>query len=77
MRINAHGAFCDDAQDSYCGFKIWRKIASKKLSDSAIEDLITKGSIKKLKGFKAKSGKSFDASLKVDKEAKKIVFDFS
>lgn len=73
MSINDHGAFC---KDESCGLKIWRKMASKKLPDGAINDLVIKGKTKKMKGFKGKSGKPFEASLKLDKEAKAVVFDF-
>jgi DNA topoisomerase-3 len=45
------------------------------LSDGQIADLLTKGKTAVIKGFKSKSGISFDAALKFD-ENYRVVFDF-
>lgn len=46
-----------------CKFSISKKIANKSLTAKNIKDLITKGETTKLKGFKSKAGKNFDATL--------------
>lgn len=62
--------------DKNCGFIIWKEIASKKLTDNQIKTLITKRETSEIKGFKAKSGKPFDAKLKLNDD-KKVNFEFS
>lgn len=57
-----------------CGFKISREIAGKKLPLSAINTLAEGKETSLIKGFKSKSGKPFDAKLKVDREQKKVAF---
>lgn len=59
-----------------CGFKLWKSISSKNLTDKQIEDLLTKGITQEIKGFISKAGKTFDAKLKLDMEAKHVKFDF-
>ncbi|MBN2434862.1 MAG: topoisomerase C-terminal repeat-containing protein [Spirochaetes bacterium] len=61
-----------------CDFSVWYSMSGKKLSESAIKSLLFKGRTPVIKGFvSAKTGKSFDAALRIDQEAKKVVFDFS
>ena len=55
-------------------FTIPKKWSSKTLGKTAIKALVTKGETSKLKGFKSKKGKSFDAKLKL--EGHKLSFDF-
>lgn len=69
--VNKGGGFCQNK--SSCGLKVWRKIAGKTLTDPMLIELITKGKTKKLKGFKAKSGKHFEARLVI--MDKKVKFD--
>lgn len=59
-----------------CGFILWKQISSKKLSDTAIKKLLKLGKSDLIKGFISKSGKPFDAFLLIDKESKKVVFEF-
>ncbi|MDK4526730.1 DNA topoisomerase III [Kingella kingae] len=59
-----------------CGFKLWKTISSKTLTDNQIKALIEKGETDEIKGFVAKSGKSFNAKLKIDLETKQVKFDF-
>lgn len=59
-----------------CQFKFYPEIAGKTLTLGQIETLLTKGRTGVLKGFKSKAGKSFDASLKLNHEAK-VEFVFS
>jgi DNA topoisomerase III len=59
-----------------CTFSIGKTIASKKLTDKNIKDLLEKGITPVIKGFKSsKTKKSFEAKLKI--EDKKIGFAFS
>ena len=50
------------------------KTLGKTLGKTATKALVTKGETSKLKGFKSKKGKSFDAKLKLD--GHKLSFDF-
>ncbi len=61
--------------DENCSLVIFRNISEKQLSDKQISDLLTSGKTSVIKGFKSKSGKTFDAGLKFD-ENFKVVFDF-
>ncbi|MEM9298462.1 MAG: DNA topoisomerase 3 [Bacteroidota bacterium] len=65
IRMNKAGAFCVDSDD--CGFKIWRKKSEKVLTDANLNTLIIKGKLPKVKGFKSKAGKPFDAALTLEK----------
>lgn len=58
-----------------CGFSIWKQICGKKLTQSNIQELLEKGYTKKLKGFKSKSGKKFDAVLTLEDNKIKLKFD--
>lgn len=53
-----------------CNFKFYPQIAGKVLTFGQIETLLTKGKTGILKGFKSKTGKSFDAALSLNHEAK-------
>lgn len=75
MKNRKFDLFCDDA-DGGCGTRIPREIASKKLPLSAIAALAENKTTGVIKGFTSKSGKSFDARLKMDAEAKKPAFVF-
>ena len=59
-----------------CDFVVWKKIASKKLTEKQIQTLIAKGKTGLIKGFKSRKGSKFDARLKLD-EGWKAVFDFA
>jgi DNA topoisomerase-3 len=72
VRFYPKVAKCTDAN---CGLVIFRSISEKQLSDRQITDLLTKGKTEVIKGFKSKSGKTFDAALKFD-ENWRVVFDF-
>lgn len=65
---------CNEYQNG-CKFSIAKKIANKSLTAKNIKDLIEKGKTAKIKGFKSKAGKSFDAVLVIKDD--KITFDFS
>lgn len=46
-----------------CGFIIWKTIAGKSISSTHATQLLKKGRTNLIKGFRSKSGKSFDAHL--------------
>lgn len=58
-------------------FVIWKTVAGKKLTQTAIKQLCEKGATTQITGFKSKAGKSFSAKLKRNDSTKKIEFDFS
>ncbi len=58
-----------------CGFTVWRTIAGKKLSDDTLKKLIRERQTGLISGFKSKSGKTFDAYLKMDDEGQ-VSFEF-
>ncbi|MDG6896407.1 type IA DNA topoisomerase [Volucribacter amazonae] len=72
IRVNDKGVFCSNEN---C-LKLWRKVAEKSLSDSQLLALLSKGKTQKIKGFKSKTGKEFEAVLKLNKSEKKIKFEF-
>ncbi|MCF8011138.1 MAG: DNA topoisomerase III [Clostridiales bacterium] len=72
---NAKGYGCSGYKDG-CKFIIWKNIAGKKITSKQARELLQKGKTGKLKGFKSKSGKSFDAVLVLG-EGGKINFDFN
>ena len=71
------GYFCSAKKDTNCSFSIGAEICGKAISDTQVTRLIKKGKTSLIKGFKKKdSNKEFDAYLVVDKEQKKIKFEF-
>jgi len=58
-----------------CGFTIWKVMAKKKLSITHIKILMTKRKTDLIKGFKSKTGKSFEAYLLLNQEGK-VEFEF-
>lgn len=66
------GWYCSDK----CGFAISNVIAGKFLPVDDRLDIINNGRTKKLSGFKAKSGKLFSGKLVLNKELKKLEFNF-
>lgn len=69
-RINDKGLFCSAAD---C-MKLWRNVAGKKLTDSQLTALATKGKTPEIKGFTKTAGGTFDAALSFNKETKKTTF---
>jgi DNA topoisomerase-3 len=57
-----------------CKFAIWKTIAGKKIGVRAAQALLRQGRTPVLKGFASKSGKTFDARLKLD--GGEVRFDF-
>ena len=52
--------------DEGCGWKMWRMVAGKTISDNMIPVLLSGGTTSVMKGFLSKTGKRFDASLKLN-----------
>jgi len=69
------GYGCSGYSDG-CKFSVG-EICGKKITESQVIALVNKGKTNVIKGFTAKSGKTFDASLVLDKSTGKINFDFS
>lgn len=74
IRGSEFNFYCSRFKDG-CDFKVYRKIAEKKLTDSQLIKLITTGSTQTIKGFKSKAGKEFDAQLKMTDDFK-VEFNF-
>jgi DNA topoisomerase-3 len=58
-----------------CDFVVWKEISGKQLTVKQIHALIGKGKTRLIKGFNGRSGKKFDARLRLD-EQWKVVFAF-
>lgn len=65
--------YCSGYKDG-CRFSIWKTIAGKKITKTNVKQLLQTGISTEIKGFKSKSGKSFNAKLKI--ENGKIKFEF-
>ncbi len=55
---------------------IYKVIANRKMNETEVSDLLTKGQIGPLDGFRSKAGKPFSAVLRYNKEEKKAEFVF-
>lgn len=61
-----------------CNFNIWKNICGKSLTSAQAVKLLDKGKTDTLKGLKSKSGKSFDAAIKLNSDFKtEFVFSSS
>ncbi len=58
-----------------CDFVVWYEVAGKKLTEKQMRTLIGKGRTGLIKGFKSRTGKTFNARLRLDDEWK-AVFEF-
>jgi DNA topoisomerase-3 len=58
-----------------CDFVVWKEISGKRLTEKQIYSLIGKGKTGLLKGFKSKSGKKFEARLRLDPQWR-VAFEF-
>lgn len=65
---------CESGKNG-CGFVIWKTVAGKVITTAQAIKLITKGKTDLIKGFKSKTGNSFDAYL-ILKENESVGFDF-
>lgn len=57
-----------------CKFSVWKTIAGKKISKTNIKQLLEIGVTTEIKGFKAKSGKQFNAKLQIINGEIKFLF---
>lgn len=64
----------DKQDEGSCRFSIG-KMLGKELSQAQVKELLTSGRTATIKGFQSKTGKKFDAPLKLSGEGK-VVFDF-
>ena len=76
MKENSKSYYCSGYKDG-CTFSIWKEIAGKKITQATAKKLIGKGVTGVLKGFVSKKGTKFDAKLIVNKNTKKIEFQFT
>jgi DNA topoisomerase-3 len=58
-----------------CDFVVWKVFGGKRLTEKQIHALIDKGKTGLLKGFRSKSGKKFDARLRLDPQWQ-VAFEF-
>jgi DNA topoisomerase-3 len=58
-----------------CKFAIWKTIAGKKVSAATVRALLKKGVSPLLRGFKSKTGSTFDARLKLENGAVRFEFE--
>ena len=58
-----------------CGWQMWRLVAGKPITDRMVPVLLTGGTTEVLRGFLSRTGKRFDASLRLD-EAGEVTFVF-
>lgn len=65
---------CSNYKDG-CSFTISKTISKKKLTEKVIKDLLEKGETSKLKGFKSKTGKTFEARLVLKNDSIKFSFN--
>jgi len=54
---------------------VWKEIGGKRLTEKQVHALITQGKTRLIRGFEGRSGKKFDARLRLD-EKWKVVFEF-
>lgn len=59
-----------------CGFALWKEICQVKISPAQAKKVIEKGKSDVIRGFVAKSGKSFNARLVLDTTKSGIKFEF-
>jgi DNA topoisomerase-3 len=62
-------------QCQQCDFALWKILAGRQLEPAEVEELITKGSVGPLQGFRSRMGKPFIAVIKLSPDFK-TEFDF-
>ena len=65
VMIRPKVAKCDNPD---CGLLVFRKVLNKELNEQHLEQLLSSGATKLIKGFKGKKGNSFDAAVAFDDE---------
>ena len=70
------GYGCSNYKEKGCKFSVSKSICKRTISLANVKMLLATGKTSKIQGFVSKSGKSFDATLKLDKDGH-VVFDFN
>ena len=70
------GYGCSGYKENGCKFSINKSICKRVISVSNVKMLLATGKTSKIQGFTSKSGKSFDAALRLD-ESSRVIFDFN
>ena len=65
---------CESGKDG-CGFILWKTMSGKEVTSIQVQNILQKGKSDLIKGFVSKTGKKFDAYLKLDTDFK-VVFEF-
>ena len=65
---------CESGKDG-CGFIVWKTVSGKEITSAQAKKILEKGKSDLIKGFISKTGKNFDAYLKLDTDCK-VVFEF-
>ncbi len=72
-----YGYGCLNYKEKNCKFTIWNTMCGRIIPISAARSLLATGTTAKLTGFVSpRTGRSFDAKLKWDKEEQRVGFDF-
>lgn len=67
---------CESGKNG-CGFVIWKSVAGKSVTPTQAEKLLSSGKTDVMKGFvSSKTGKKFDARLKLNKNTCAVEFEF-
>ena len=66
---------CSAWREDGCEFRVWKVMSGKKLTTVQVKALLTHGRTDLIKGFRSKSGRRFEAALKLDPR-NGVVFDF-
>ena len=66
---------CRNWKEKGCKFAIWKRIASRTITDVEAKQLLTEGRTEKLRGFKSKAGKFFEAVLELKDNKVQFVFE--
>ena len=65
-------------EDGGCKWVLWKTVAGKDLTAGQARELLERGeTARAVKGFKSKTGKVFDARLKIDRETGRVSFVFN
>lgn len=70
---NSKSYYCENWKE--CGFSIWKQICGKKINELIVKELLERGMTQKMKGFKSKSGKKFEAGLILEDNKVKLKFE--
>ena len=70
------GYFCSARQENDCKFAVAFEVCGKRLTDEQIIKLISTCKSPLIKNMKSKSGKNFEAYLVINKDTRKIEFEF-